>query len=123
VDIDAVEQGAADLAKVVLDLARGAAALAGGIAVEAALTPVQITTATEYEVGVPVRSGIMMSGGVHREGSLLTSDDLRFIRATRTANRLSPMGQPGRPPHVRLTLSGGRLGWHLGLFTRIGGRK
>jgi hypothetical protein len=45
VNIDAVEQGARDLAEVVLDLARGAAALAGGIAVEAALAPVQITTA------------------------------------------------------------------------------
>ena len=53
-DIDAVEQGTGDLAEIVLDLARGAAALAGGIAVEAALAPVQISTATEYETGVPV---------------------------------------------------------------------
>jgi hypothetical protein len=53
VDIDAVEQGTADLAQIVLNLARGAPALAGGIAVEPALTPVQITTATEYEPGVP----------------------------------------------------------------------
>jgi hypothetical protein len=45
VDIDAVEQGAADLAQIVRDLARGAAALASGIAVEAALAGVQITTA------------------------------------------------------------------------------
>ena len=37
VDIDAVEQRAADLAEVVLDLAGRAAAFAGGIAVEAAL--------------------------------------------------------------------------------------
>ena len=37
VDIDAVQEGAADLAEIVLDLARGAAALAGGIAIEAAL--------------------------------------------------------------------------------------
>jgi hypothetical protein len=44
VDIDAVEQGAGDLAEIVLDLARGAAALAGGIAVEAALMWIHIVT-------------------------------------------------------------------------------
>ena len=44
-DIDAVEQRTADLAEIMLDLARGAAALAGGIALEAALTSMQITTA------------------------------------------------------------------------------
>src|ERR1035441_10488906 len=37
VDIDAVQEGAADLAEIVLNLARGAAALAGGIAIEPAL--------------------------------------------------------------------------------------
>src|SRR5215471_1197729 len=42
VDIDAVQQGTADLAEVLLDLPRRAAALARGVAVEAALAPVQI---------------------------------------------------------------------------------
>ena len=45
-DIDAVEQRAADLAQVALDHAGRAAALAAGVAVETALAPVQITTAT-----------------------------------------------------------------------------
>jgi hypothetical protein len=45
VDIDAVEERTADLTEIVLDLTRGAAALAGGIAVEPALAGVQITTA------------------------------------------------------------------------------
>ena len=45
VDIDAVEQGAADLAEIVLDLTGSAAAFAGGIAVEAAFTPVHVATA------------------------------------------------------------------------------
>ena len=49
-DIDAVEQGTADLAEIVLDLAGGAAALAGGIAVEPALTGVQITTAPDMKL-------------------------------------------------------------------------
>ena len=44
VDIDAVQEGAADLAEIVLDLARGAAALAGGIAVEPALMWIQGVT-------------------------------------------------------------------------------
>ena len=44
-DIDAVQQGTADLAEIVLYLTRGAAALAGGIAIEPALAGVQITTA------------------------------------------------------------------------------
>ena len=55
-DIDAVEEGTADLAEIVLDLARGATALAGGIAVEAAFTPVRVTTALEDERGVPART-------------------------------------------------------------------
>ena len=38
VDIDAIEEGTADLAEIVLDLAWGAAALAGRIAIEPALT-------------------------------------------------------------------------------------
>jgi hypothetical protein len=49
VDIDAVQQGAADFSEVLLNLSGRAAALARGIAVEAAFAPVQISTATEYE--------------------------------------------------------------------------
>jgi hypothetical protein len=45
-DIDAVQQRPRDLAQILLDLSRRAAALARGVAVEAALAPVQITTAT-----------------------------------------------------------------------------
>jgi hypothetical protein len=41
-DIDAVEQGTADLAQIVLDLARGTAALAGGIAEKAALVRISV---------------------------------------------------------------------------------
>jgi hypothetical protein len=48
VNIDAVEQGSTDLAEIVLDLTRGTAALARGIAKKAAFAPVQIPTATEY---------------------------------------------------------------------------
>jgi hypothetical protein len=49
VDIDAVEDRAADVAQVLLDLAGRAAAFARGVAVKTALAPVQITTAPEYE--------------------------------------------------------------------------
>jgi hypothetical protein len=49
VDINPVEQRAADLAEVLLDLAGRAAALTGSVAVEAALAPVQISTATGHE--------------------------------------------------------------------------
>jgi hypothetical protein len=45
VDIDAVEQSAADFAEIALDHWGRAAALAGGIAIEATLAPVQILTA------------------------------------------------------------------------------
>src|SRR4029077_20404276 len=57
VDIDAVQQGPADLPQVLLNLAGRATALARGIAEEPALARVQITTATQYELGVPGRVG------------------------------------------------------------------
>jgi hypothetical protein len=46
VDIDAVEQRTADLAEIVLDLAGGAAAFAGGIAVESALLRVLLLSSS-----------------------------------------------------------------------------
>ncbi len=46
VEVDAVEQGAAELAEIALDDGPGAAAFAGGVAIEAARAPVQVTTAT-----------------------------------------------------------------------------
>jgi hypothetical protein len=49
VNIDAVEQRSADLSEVLLNLAGRAAALARGIAIEAAFAPVQISTATEHK--------------------------------------------------------------------------
>jgi hypothetical protein len=60
VNIDAVEQGPADLAEILLDLAGRAAALTGGIAIEAAPAGVQIATATEYERRVPRWNGAAM---------------------------------------------------------------
>jgi hypothetical protein len=63
VDIDAVEQWAADLAEVLLDLSGGAAALARGIAVEAAFALVQTTTAPQYDRRVPVGRSPESRGG------------------------------------------------------------
>jgi len=53
VNIDAIQQRPADLAQVALDHGGRAAALARGIAEEAALAGVHVSTATEYEPGVP----------------------------------------------------------------------
>ena len=57
-DIDAVEQRAADLAEVLLDLGGRAAAFARGVAIEAAAAPVQISTAREHEGRVLRNSAI-----------------------------------------------------------------
>jgi hypothetical protein len=53
VDVDAVEQQAADLAQVPLDHAGRAAALARAVAVVAALAPVQITTERSIKLECP----------------------------------------------------------------------
>jgi hypothetical protein len=53
VNIDAVQERSADLPEILLDLPRRAPAFARGVSVKPALAPVQITTATEYEAGVP----------------------------------------------------------------------
>ncbi len=45
-EVDSVEQGAADLAEIALNDGAGAAALTGGVAIEAAGAAVQISTAT-----------------------------------------------------------------------------
>jgi hypothetical protein len=89
VDIDAVQQGAADFSEVLLNLSGRAAALARGIAVEAAFAPVQITTATEYETGVPGGNGPYIA--------LFPAISLPFARRART---LRPRRRPGRvgPP-------------------------
>jgi hypothetical protein len=67
VDIDAVQQGSADLAEILLNLSRRAAAFPGRIAEEAAFAPVQITTVPEYERGVvafgPPRRFILPGAG------------------------------------------------------------
>lgn len=49
-EVDAVQEGAADFTEVTLDFGAGAAALAGGVAAEAAAAGVQITTAPSMNV-------------------------------------------------------------------------
>ena len=78
-NVDAIEQGTADSAKVMLNLARSAATLTGGIAEEPAFTPVQITTATDYETGVP--------GGRDRPQPDIAAP---FAQGARTLRRQTP---------------------------------
>jgi hypothetical protein len=49
VQIDAIEQRAAELAEIPLDDAAGTSAFPRAVAIESAWAPVQISTATEYE--------------------------------------------------------------------------
>jgi hypothetical protein len=57
VDIDAVQERAADLAEIALNDGRGATALARGVAVEPARAPVQITTLLSMKLECQVGTG------------------------------------------------------------------
>ena len=61
--IDAVQQGSAHLTQIALDDRTGTAALPRRIGKESAGTPVQFSTVTEYELGVPdLRANCVQNG-------------------------------------------------------------